>query len=155
MPPRPLNLSAKPSLTNISANLAIIGHCCATPIRAISRIITLLERSLQNKAICSLKLIRPYILCTMFRADSPPIIPTTVTFSGKPPVEGFWSLTVYNEEGFFVPNQWKVYALGNRSDIEYPDGSLVYPSGSTNPDREFTLLLQTLDEPPPEKYRSK
>ncbi len=63
---------------------------------------------------------------------------------------------MYNEKGFFVANQWNIYALGDRSDIEYPDGSLVYPtSGSSDTDGEFTILLQTLDIPPPEKYRSK
>ena len=80
----------------------------------------------------------------------------TVTFSRKPPVNGFWSLTVYDETGFLVPNSWKIYALGDRSAIKYPDGSLVYPkSGSSNADGEFTILLQTRDTPPPEKYRSK
>ena len=80
----------------------------------------------------------------------------TVTFSRKPPVNGFWSLTVYDDTGFFVANSWKIYALGDRSAIEYPDGSLVYPtSGSSDTDGEFALLLQTLDIPPPEKYRSK
>ena len=79
-----------------------------------------------------------------------------VTFSGKPPVTGFWSLTVYNEKSFLVANKWNVYALGDRSAIEYPDGSLVYPkSGSSDNDREFNILLQTLDKPPPEKYRPK
>jgi len=80
----------------------------------------------------------------------------TITFSGKPPVNGFWSLTVYGDTGFLVANSWKVYSLGDRSAIEYPDGSLVYPtSGSSDTDGEFTLLLQTLDTPPPEEYRSK
>ncbi len=80
----------------------------------------------------------------------------TVTFSGKPPVKGFWSITVYDKESFLVKNEWNVYSLGDRSDIEYPDGSLVYPkSGSSDNDGEFTILLQTLNTPPPEKYRSK
>ena len=80
----------------------------------------------------------------------------TVRFSRKPPVKGFWSLTVYNSSGFLVANPWNIYALGDRSAIKYPDGSLVYPtSGSSDTDGEFSLLLQTLDIPPPEKYRSK
>lgn len=79
----------------------------------------------------------------------------TVTFSRKPPVNGFWSLTVYNEKGFLVANPTNIYALGDRSAIKYPNGHLVYPTGSSDADGEFTILLQTLDIPPPEKYRSK
>jgi len=78
----------------------------------------------------------------------------TVTFSKKPPVTGFWSLTVYDDEAYLVPNEWNVYALGDRSAIEYPDGSLVYPtSGSSDTDEEFILLLQTKDTPPAEKSK--
>jgi hypothetical protein len=84
----------------------------------------------------------------------------TVTFSGKPPVNGFWSITVYDKDSFLVKNEWNIYSLGDRSGIKYPDGSLVYPrSGSSaessDIDGEFTILLQTLDTPPPAKYRSK
>jgi hypothetical protein len=80
----------------------------------------------------------------------------TITFSGKPPVQGFWSLTVYDEKAYLVANQWNIYSLGDRSGIEYPDGSLVYPtSGSSDTDGEFTILLQTLDIPPPDQYLSK
>lgn len=79
-----------------------------------------------------------------------------VTFRGKPPVKGFWSLTVYDKDSFLVANQWNIYSLGDRSGIKYSDGSLVYPkSGSSANDGEFAILLQTLDKPPPEVYRSK
>lgn len=78
----------------------------------------------------------------------------TVTFSKKPPVTGFWSLTVYDEKAYLVPNRWNIYSLGDRSGIKYRDGTLVYP-GSSHEDEEFTILLQTLDKPPPEKYQSK
>ena len=77
----------------------------------------------------------------------------TIKFSGKPPVNGFWSITVYDEGAYLIENQWHVYSLGDRSAIEYPDGSRVYPtSGSSDTDGEFTILLQTLDTPPPDKY---
>ena len=41
----------------------------------------------------------------------------TVTFpKGKlPPVKGFWSLTMYDPEHFFYPNQLKRYALGTKN----------------------------------------
>jgi len=52
-----------------------------------------------------------------------------VTFSNDqtPPVNGFWSLTLYNEHHFFVPNDLKRYSLGTKSRAlkANPDGSLT------------------------------
>ena len=77
----------------------------------------------------------------------------TLTFSRKPPVKGFWSITVYDEKAFLIDNLWNIYSVGDRSGIKYPDGELVY--GPDSPDNEFTILLQSLDYPPPESYQSK
>src|SRR5262249_10517566 len=43
----------------------------------------------------------------------------TVTFaSGQtPPVNGFWSLTVYNKEHFFEPNKLNRFSLGTKSKL--------------------------------------
>jgi hypothetical protein len=53
----------------------------------------------------------------------------TVTFpKGKlPPVNGFWSLTLYNQHHFFAPNELKRYSLGTKSKSMKPnaDGSLT------------------------------
>ena len=53
----------------------------------------------------------------------------TVTFPKGlvPPVNGFWSLTLYNQHHFFAPNEIGRYSLGTRSkDLKYnPDGSLT------------------------------
>jgi hypothetical protein len=53
----------------------------------------------------------------------------TITFppGGTPPVEGFWSLTVYNPWHFFISNNINRYALGTRNkDLRYnKDGSLT------------------------------
>jgi hypothetical protein len=53
----------------------------------------------------------------------------TVTFAKDqtPPARGFWSLTLYNQEHFFVPNQIDRYSLGTKNkDLVYNgDGSLT------------------------------
>lgn len=44
---------------------------------------------------------------------------------GMPPVDGFWSLTMYDEDLFFVPNPIDRYALSQRDTfITNPDGSI-------------------------------
>jgi hypothetical protein len=52
-----------------------------------------------------------------------------VTFAKDqtPPVNGFWSLTLYNEYHFFAPNDLKRYSLGtkNKTLKTNPDGSLT------------------------------
>jgi hypothetical protein len=53
----------------------------------------------------------------------------TVTFAKDqtPPVDGFWSLTLYNGEHFFAPNDLKRYSVGtkNKTLVANPDGSLT------------------------------
>lgn len=42
-----------------------------------------------------------------------------------PPVDGFWSLTLYDEQYFFVPNSINRYTLSPRDNLQLnPDGSL-------------------------------
>ena len=38
-----------------------------------------------------------------------------VTFAPVPPVNGFWSLTLYNEHHFFYLNDLKRYSLGTKN----------------------------------------
>lgn len=67
----------------------------------------------------------------------------SVTFANgaTPPVNGFWSLTLYNEHHFFAPNDINRYSLGTKNKtLELdPDGSL-------------TICVQA--EPPRETQRS-
>ena len=53
----------------------------------------------------------------------------TVTFpkDQTPPVNGFWSLTLYNEHHFFAPNEIKRYSTGTKNKgLKFnPDGSLT------------------------------
>ena len=55
-----------------------------------------------------------------------------------PPVQGFWSLTLYNEHHFFHPNQLNRYSLGtkNKNLHHAADGSLTLTASATAPDDE-------------------
>ena len=62
----------------------------------------------------------------------------TVTFAKgqTPPVNGFWSLTLYNEHHFFHPNDLKRFSLGTKNSKTLQrgsDGSLTLYISSTSP----------------------
>jgi hypothetical protein len=67
----------------------------------------------------------------------------TLTFAKDqtPPVHGFWSLTLYNEHHFFVPNDLKRYSLGTKN-----------KTLKTNPDGSLTIYVQS--EAPPEAQQT-
>lgn len=70
----------------------------------------------------------------------------TVTFpkGQTPPVNGFWSLTLYNQHHFFSPNALKRYSLGTKNkQLKYnTDGSLTLYVQSASPgaDKEANWL---------------
>ena len=66
----------------------------------------------------------------------------TVTFAKgqTPPVNGFWSLTLYNQHHFFEPNEIKRYSTGTKNK------ALKY-----NPDGSLTIYVQA--DPPPGAQR--
>jgi hypothetical protein len=71
-----------------------------------------------------------------------------------PPVNAFWSLSMYNKDGFFVDNEIDRYAIGDRSELQFnQDGSLdiyiqhkkpLYDSVNwlPAPGNKFNLLLR-------------
>ncbi len=83
----------------------------------------------------------------------------TMTFAkgGLPPVNGFWSLTVYNKYHLFSPNALNRYSLGTKNkSLQYnPDGSLtVYcqhdspgmekeSNWAPSPKDEFSLFIRS------------
>jgi hypothetical protein len=48
---------------------------------------------------------------------------------GDVPVDGFWSLTVYNSEGYLQPNQYNVYSVSSITAKKSPDGSVAIQLG--------------------------
>lgn len=73
------------------------------------------------------------------------------TFSSKPKLRptGFWSLTLYNEDHLLVSNKLDRYALGDRSNLRYPDGTLLREAD----DGSFQILIQT--STPPARWTDK
>lgn len=60
-----------------------------------------------------------------------------------PPVNGFWSVTVYNAKGFFVDNPINRYVIGDRDELTYnDDGSLdvYFQHAMPGPDFESNWL---------------
>jgi hypothetical protein len=43
------------------------------------------------------------------------------------PVDAFWSITVYNAEGYLQPNPYNSYSLNNITVKKNPDGSVARP----------------------------
>jgi hypothetical protein len=78
------------------------------------------------------------------------------TFSTKPPIEsdGFWSLTLYNSQGYVSANPLEKYSVGDRSKIPYPDDRLVYGNGTGSVDGSFQVLVQPYNVPPPANWTS-
>jgi hypothetical protein len=48
---------------------------------------------------------------------------------GAVPVDGFWSLTVYNTEGYLQPNQYNAYSVNSITAKKSPDGSVAIQLG--------------------------
>jgi hypothetical protein len=75
-----------------------------------------------------------------------------VTFAKgeTPPVNGFWSLTVYNKEHLFEPNALNRFSLGTKSKSLKPnnDGSLTLYVQNASPgsDKETNWLPAPKDE---------
>jgi len=45
------------------------------------------------------------------------------------PVNGFWSITIYNAQGYIEPNKWNLYSLNNITAKKDPDGGVTVQFG--------------------------
>src|SRR5467141_2201835 len=67
-----------------------------------------------------------YLPITPSRSDGSTIHKLRV---GDVPVDGFWSLTVYNSEGYLEPNQYNAYSVNSITAKKSPDGSIAIQLG--------------------------
>ena len=60
----------------------------------------------------------------------------TLTMPKDVPADGFWSVSVYNKDGFFEPNDLNAYSVNNVTGTKNADGSMTIrfggDSGATN-----------------------
>jgi hypothetical protein len=68
-----------------------------------------------------------YLPITPVRNDGKTVYKLTV---GDVPVDGFWSLTVYNREGYLQPNKDNVYSVNSLTAKKGSDGSVTIQFGS-------------------------
>ncbi|WKG06556.1 DUF1254 domain-containing protein [Mycolicibacterium sp. HK-90] len=48
------------------------------------------------------------------------------------PVDGFWSVTVYNKDGYFTPNAQNAYSVNNITAVKDPDGATTIQFGGSD-----------------------
>jgi len=57
------------------------------------------------------------------------------------PVDAFWSISVYNADGFFEPNPSGAYSVNSITGVRDPDGSITVRFGDHGPDAPNTLPI--------------
>jgi hypothetical protein len=65
-----------------------------------------------------------------------------------PPVRAFWSLTAYDQAGYFIANPVNRYAIGDRDPLKFnPDGSLdiYFQNQNPEPEKESNWLPSGVD----------
>jgi hypothetical protein len=67
-----------------------------------------------------------YLSVTPARNDGTTVHQLTV---GDVPVDGFWSVTVYNAEGYLEPNHYNAYSVNNINSKKGTDGSVTIQFG--------------------------
>lgn len=60
---------------------------------------------------------------------------------GEVPVDGFWSIAVYNAKGYFEPNDQDAYSVNSVTAVKEPDGSTVIQFGGSPGDAPNALPI--------------
>jgi len=71
---------------------------------------------------------RAAMYATVYPARNDGKTPYVLSFSAVP-VDGFWSITVYNKEGFIAPNEQGIYVVNDRTAKPNADGSITVHFG--------------------------
>jgi len=53
----------------------------------------------------------------------------TLTIDEEVPVDGFWSISMYNKEGYFEENKFGAYLINDRTAVRNDDGSIIIHFG--------------------------
>lgn len=61
----------------------------------------------------------------------------TLTMLKDVPVQGFWSVTVYNKDGFFTPNKLNAYSVNNVTGKKNSDGSVTIHFGGESSEDNY------------------
>ena len=57
------------------------------------------------------------------------------------PVDAFWSISVYNADGFFEPNPSGAYSVNSIAGVRDPDGSITVRFGDHGPDAPNSIPI--------------
>jgi hypothetical protein len=79
-----------------------------------------------------------YLPITPARNDGSTVYKLTV---GEVPVDGFWSVTVYNESGYLQPNQHDVYSVNSLTAKKGTDGTVTIQFGGCDGEIENCLPI--------------
>ena len=66
----------------------------------------------------------------------------TLTMPKDVPVQGFWSVTVYNKDGFFTPNELNAYSVNNVTGKKNDDGSMTIHFGGDSSVSNFLPITE-------------
>lgn len=58
------------------------------------------------------------------------------------PVDGFWSISLYNEKGYFVQNKYKAYSINNITATKNKDGSITIHFGGDPKQSNFLPIMK-------------
>jgi hypothetical protein len=68
--------------------------------------------------------------------------PYELTVPADVPVDGFWSVTVYDADRFMVPNEYNAYSFNNITAKKNPDGSVIIHFGGDPGQDNFLPIVE-------------